>query len=152
MENKPYKIYFASPFFNSEQVEREEELKSILREIGYEVWSPKENCFLPPDSTDYDRKKVFMQNLNAILDCDASFVVTDGKDMGSIWEAGFSYGCGKPIIYYCETLPEGGKFNLMLAKSGNMVLTNRKEILDRKYDIDMVLSKNISFNYKGLIE
>ena len=52
--------------------------------------------------------------------------------MGTIWEAGYVNGINsvvypskkKIIVYYCETLPEGGKFNLMLAQSGDIIITN----------------------------
>lgn len=127
-------IYFASPFFNEEQVEREERLKKKLRELGFLVWSPKENCNCPPDASDELRQEVFYSNTNAMVMCDIIFVVTDGKDMGSIWEAGFVCGwnefCGyfttsyreKKVVYYCETLGSG-QFNLMLAQSGDVVIT-----------------------------
>ena len=128
------KIYFASPFFNEEQVEREERLKAKLRELGFNVWSPKEEFFCKPDEDAETRKKVFEGNCANIIDADIIFVVTDGKDIGTIWEAGFAYGLnvartslGKistTIVYYCETLPIGGKFNLMLAQSGDIIITN----------------------------
>jgi len=126
------KIYFASPFFNPEQVEREERLKNKLREMGFEVFSPKEAYFCKPDESDKVRQMVFDGNCKAIQECDILFAVTDGKDMGTIWEAGYANGINavvypskkKIIVYYCETLPEGGKFNLMLAQSGDIIITD----------------------------
>ena len=126
------KIYFASPFFNPEQVEREERLKTKLRELGFKVFSPKETYFCKPDERDEVRQMVFDGNCKAIQECDILFAVTDGKDMGTIWEAGYANGINavvypskkKIIVYYCETLPEGGKFNLMLAQSGDIILTD----------------------------
>lgn len=126
------KVYFASPFFNPEQVEREERLKAKLRSLGFEVFSPKEVYFCKPDESEEKRQMVFERNVNAIKDCDILFAVTDGKDMGTIWEAGFANGINsisypskkKVIVYYCETLPEGGQFNLMLAQSGDIIITD----------------------------
>ena len=126
------KIYFASPFFNHEQVEREERLKDKLRDLGFEVFSPKEAYFCKPDEGDEVRQMVFDGNCKAIQECDILFAVTDGKDMGTIWEAGYANGINavvypskkKIIVYYCETLPEGGKFNLMLAQSGDIIITD----------------------------
>lgn len=126
------KIYFASPFFNPEQVEREERLKAKLRDLGFEVFSPKEAYFCKPDEGDEVRQMVFDGNCKAIQECDILFAVTDGKDMGTIWEAGYANGINsvvypskrKIIAYYCETLTEGGKFNLMLAQSGDIIITD----------------------------
>lgn len=128
------KVYFASPFFTPEQVEREERLKNKLRALGYEVWSPKENFVCPPNANSETRAKTFKGNVKAILESDIVFAVTDGKDVGTIWEAGFAFAISliaefPKIVYYCETL-NGGQFNLMLAESGNVVITDFAQ-LDR---------------------
>ena len=116
------KLYLASPFFNDEQVEREERIKKKLRDLGITVLSPKEFCFCPPDASDELREKVFADNINHINEADAVFAITNGKDMGTIFEAGYAYAINKPIIYFCEGL--SGQFNLMLAQSGRIVLTD----------------------------
>lgn len=155
---KSNKIYFASPFFNNEQIEREERLKKALRDMGFEVWSPKENCLCPPDATQEIRRRTFNDNVRSIVSCDTIFVVTDGKDVGTIWEAGLAYGLklyndifkipAKKIIYYCETLPEGGSFNLMLAQSGDIILTS----MDELKNLPEMLEKGIGMEYVGNIE
>lgn len=124
-----YNLYFASPFFRPEQVEREEALKHRLRK-AFTVYSPKESCFLPPNASPEDRKKVFDDNCNAIKSSLAVFAVTDDKDMGTIWEAGYAYGIGRPVIYYAETLGNN-QFNLMLAQSGKKVITGRNEAINQ---------------------
>ena len=116
------KLYLASPFFNDEQVEREERIKKKLRDLGITVLSPKEFCFCPSDASDELREKVFADNINHINEADAVFAITNGKDMGTIFEAGYAYAINKPIIYFCEGL--SGQFNLMLAQSGRIVLTD----------------------------
>ena len=140
------KLYLASPFFTEEQVEREERLKAKLRGLGITVLSPKEFCFCPPDASDELREKTFKDNLKHIEEADAIFAITNGKDMGTIFEAGYAYGINKPIIYFCERL--SGQFNLMLAQSGNVVLTNDSFALD---DIESVLSGN-KIKFEGEIE
>ncbi len=140
------KLYFASPFFNPEQVEREERLKAKLRRLGFEVWSPKENSICPPTANKQTRAEVFKDNVQNILNSDAVFVVTNGKDMGTIFEAGLAYQANKPIIYYCEGL--NGPFNLMLAESGQLVLTN--DDFDAPMIIDAILGTTTDF--KGEIE
>lgn len=117
------KIYFASPWFSKEQSEREERVKKKLRDIGWKIWSPKENCNLSPISDEVIRDKVFKDNCSHIEECDFVFAITDGKDMGTIWESGYAYGKGIPVIFYCETL-NGGYFNLMLAQSAYGVITS----------------------------
>jgi len=145
------KIYFASPFFNEEQVEREERLKKKLRDLGYDVFSPKENIFLSKDATNEEQEKAFSDNIKNIETCDILFGVTDGKDMGTIWECGYANGLNISkekeikIVYYCETL-NGGQFNLMLAKSADAVITNYED-MDNFSNI--IKEGN---NYEGYIE
>lgn len=124
---KKYDFYFASPFFNEEQIEREERMKEHLRGLGFTVFSPKESCFLPPTSGQKERFDVFESNCNAIRSSKAVFAVTDGKDMGTVWEAGFAYGIKTPIVYFAETLGNN-QFNLMLAQSGVDVFTSQEEV------------------------
>lgn len=140
-----YNFYFASPFFNEEQVEREEALKKILRDRGNVVFSPKENLFLRRDATFEERQKCFDENCRAILSSAAVFAVTDGKDVGTIWEAGFAYALGIPVVYFCETLPPDGQFNLMLAQSGTAIYTSREQLISADY----IPEPN---EYRGLIE
>ena len=151
-------VYFASPFFNDEQVEREERLKKALREMGFNVFSPKENCLCPPDATQEMRQKTFNDNVREIIACDIIFAVTDGKDVGTIWEAGLAYGLklyngvfkvpAKTIVYYCETLPEGGKFNLMLAQSGDIIITSMEQLKE----LPETLKRGLVSIYAGDIE
>lgn len=147
---KNMKVYFASPWFNPEQAEREERVKGRLRELGFNVWSPKENSSLSPITDPVIREKIFSANIEHIKSCDIIFAITDGKDMGTIWEAGFANGYNKPIIivYYCETLGPNGQFNLMLAQSGNITIT-KFEDLDKLPDL---IEKNEGLAYDGIVE
>jgi len=122
-----YDLYFASPFFNPSQVEREEALKAILRSNGLRIFSPKEEILLEPNASAEDRRRTFEGNCAAIRDSIAVFAVTDEKDMGTIWEAGYAYGIKKPIIYFAETLGDNC-FNVMLAQSGKKVFLDRAEL------------------------
>lgn len=124
---KTYDFYFASPFFNSKQVEREEALIKILRGFNFSVFSPKENVFLNSNASPGERTACFEDNKRAINSSRAVFAVTDEKDMGTIWEAGYAYGMGIPIIYFAETL-NNGVFNLMLAESAIKVFTERRQL------------------------
>jgi len=121
-------FYLASPFFNEEQVEREEAIKKILRDAGFTVFSPKENCFLPAKSTAEDRQRVFKENTDAIFNSKMVFAITDGKDVGTIFEAGVAFSSSIPIVYFAETLGDN-PFNLMLAASGRRVFKSREEVI-----------------------
>lgn len=145
-----YDFYLASPFFRPDQVEREERVKEKLRELGYKVFSPKEACFLNSDADLTDQGLVFASNCEAIQKATAIFAITDTKDMGTIWEAGYAFGINKPIIYFAETLGNN-QFNLMLAQSGNLVLVNDKEI--NRENLDQILNDPTKrVPYGGAIE
>lgn len=160
MENKKnisqLKVYFASPWFRPDQAEREDRVKAKLRSLGFNVWSPKDNCVCSPIADSDMRTKVFTDNVNNIIDADILFAITDGKDMGTIWEAGFAcglnaangYGKYKTIIYYCETLGPEGQFNLMLAQSGDIVVT-RFEDLDQ---LPELIENGEGKEYVGIVE
>lgn len=153
------KVYFASPWFNPEQAEREDRVKNKLRELGFNVWSPKNNCEdnyeFSPAADEVTRKKIFGDNCENIISCDIVFAITDGKDMGTIWEAGFANGCNTGIrasdpiiiIYYCETLGNG-QFNLMLAQSGDIVVT-KFEDLDK---LPALIERGEGLAYTGIVE
>lgn len=151
------KVYFASPWFTPEQEEREERLKAKLRSLGFNVWSPKEEAICGAISDKETRDRIFNGNIDNIDGSDIVFAVTDGKDMGTIWEAGFAYGLNFAreivklppikIIYYCETLGDG-KFNLMLAQSGDIIFT-KFEDLDK---LPELLEAGDGYEYVGKIE
>lgn len=148
------KIYFASPWFTPEQEEREERLKAKLRELGFDVWSPKESCVCPPNASKEMRKKTFDDNCDNIMTSDIIFAVTDGKDMGTIWEAGYANGINAAnvkapilVVYYCETLGDG-KFNLMLAQSGDIIITDFEDL----NNLPEMVEKGKGQAYVGKIE
>lgn len=145
---KKYDFYFASPFFTEEQVEREERMKEHLRGLGFTVFSPKDACFLPPTSGPQERRDVFESNCSAIRNSKAVFAITDGKDMGTIWEAGYAYGIKTPIAYFAETLGNN-QFNLMLAQSGVDVFTSQEEVT---YDSLCNVLKGNTREFRGDIE
>jgi len=127
-----YDFYLASPFFKDSQIQREEAVKTALRVHGYRVYSPKENGILTPDATDEVRTKIFKENCEAIQKSRRIIAITDEKDIGTIWEAGYAYGIGKEIVYYAETLGNN-PFNVMLGKSGIGIFTNCSDLTDAAY-------------------
>jgi nucleoside 2-deoxyribosyltransferase len=119
--------YIASPFFNPRQIEIVEEIKTALEEIGVEYYSPKDECLFE-NFKDMDPAQIFSDNVVNITNRDAIVVVTDGKDVGTIFEAGYAYGNAVPIVYVWLDRPEGAKFNLMLSQSGRSVVGSINEL------------------------
>lgn len=124
-----YDFYLASPFFKDSQIQREEAVKNALRKEGYTVYSPRENGILTPDATDEVRTKIFKENCEAIQKSRRILAITDEKDIGTIWEAGYAYGIGKEVVYYAETLGDN-PFNVMLGKSGIGIFTNYIDLVE----------------------
>lgn len=155
--NKSYKemkVYFASPWFNPEQAEREERVKGKLRELGFNVWSPKDNSSLSPITDPVIREKIFSANVENISDADIIFAITDGKDMGTIWEAGFANGLNVTrdkhiiVVYYCESLGKHGQFNLMLAQSGDIVIRDFEDL----NKLPELIENGEGLAYAGIVE
>lgn len=124
-----YDFYLASPFFKDSQIQREEDVKNVLRINDYTVYSPRENGVLTPDATDEVRTKIFKENCEAIQKSHRILAITDEKDIGTIWEAGYAYGIGKEVIYYAETLGDN-PFNVMLGKSGIGIFTKYNDLVE----------------------
>lgn len=124
-----YDFYLASPFFKDSQIQREEAIKNALRNEEYTVYSPRENGVLTPDATDEVRTKIFKENCEAIQKSHRILAITDEKDIGTIWEAGYAYGVGKEVVYYAETLGNN-PFNVMLGKSGIGIFTKYNDLVD----------------------
>ena len=130
------KIYLASGWFNPIQAEELSMLESIFdkRSNFFELSSPRRIFVCPPNASKEVQNATFYGNLEHIQSADFLLVNTRDKDIGTIWEAGYAYSLNKPIIYFCAGLPEGAKFNLMLARSGIKVCTSfqqLEEYLDR---------------------
>ena len=123
-----YDFYLASPFFKDSQIQREEAVKNALRNEGYTVYSPRENGVLTSDATDEVRTKIFKENCEAIQKSHRILAITDEKDIGTIWEAGYAYGIGKEVVYYAETLGNN-PFNVMLGKSGIGIFTRYSDLM-----------------------
>lgn len=115
--SKKYDFYLASPFFNDEQIKREESIKKTLRGYGFSVYAPREHGIVGSLASQEAVTSTFNSNVEAINNSRMVLAITDGKDMGTIWEAGYAYGNNIPIVYYAETLGNN-PFNIMLSESG----------------------------------
>jgi nucleoside 2-deoxyribosyltransferase len=112
-------FYIASPFFNDYQLKVVEDIKSILDNNKISYFSPKDECMYKEGET--TPEEILDMNLEGLNKTDVCICVTDGKDPGTMFEAGWCYAKEIPIIYVWLTGTPEQKFNLVLAASGSVV-------------------------------
>jgi nucleoside 2-deoxyribosyltransferase len=112
-------IYIAGPFFNPEQTTLINNIRFIIEELDLKFFSPKDECMFVPGVT--TPEQVLDVNMQALEKTNLLVCVTDGKDPGTMFEAGYCHAKGIPIIYIWLSGKPGQKFNLMLGASGSVV-------------------------------
>ena len=137
------KVYLASGWFSPAAAEELTRLEEIFDNKDWiDLASPRRIFVCPPDAPKETQDETFVGNLEHIVTSNFLLVNTRDKDIGTIWEAGFAFAHQKPIIYFCAGLPEGAKFNLMLARSGVKVCTSfedLEEYLDRCFKAETLI-------------
>jgi nucleoside 2-deoxyribosyltransferase len=143
-----YDCYIASGWFNPNQAQDLENIKDVLDELDVNYFSPKDEIVVKRNATSQEQEEVFRGNVKAIEH--AKFVVcnTRDKDLGTIFEAGYSFAVNTPIIYYCEGLT--GNFNIMLSRSGRAVATSVEELKEHVKQI--MENKDYEKEYIGHVE
>ena len=145
MEEKKIKIYLASPFFNAEEIDRMEIVKSILRDKGLEVFAPFENQHKELEFGSIEwRKATFKSDVDAIDECDIMVAINcqgNYDDAGTMWEIGYAYATNKPVILFNNT---DKTINLMIADSLHSLITSYDEL--QEYDFNK-LDKKPYLNY-----
>lgn len=143
------KIYLAGGWFSPEQEEEHTRIYNLIKD-EYDVFNPKLASLVKPDSTQDNMTQTLLGNLDAIQNADIVLVITDRKDMGTIWEAGYAYANQKPIVYYAETL--GNRpFNLMLAKTGSVAINMIQLLFELSNDANYKFEQ-VKHQYIGGIE
>ena len=134
------KIYLASPFFNSEETNKLEIVKTILRDKGLDVFVPNEhqNPQLEYGSLEW-RAATFKSDVDAIDNCDVMVAINcqgNYDDAGTMWEIGYAFAKGIPVVVFNNT---GKTINLMIADSLHSLLTSYDEL--QEYDFDKLEKK-----------
>ena len=134
------KIYLASPFFNSEETNKLEIVKTILRDKGLDVFVPNEhqNPQLEFGSLEW-RAATFKSDVDAIDNCDVMVAVNcqgNYDDAGTMWEIGYAFAKGIPVVVFNNT---GKTINLMIADSLHSLLTSYDEL--QEYDFNKLEKK-----------
>ena len=114
MCNKNLRIYLASPFFNEREIEAVNIAEKILRDRGFNVFSPRENQFgeIYPVGTPAWSLATFNNDKKFIDWADVVVCLYHGNysDSGTAWEVGYAYGTQKPVII----VQLGSSSNLMI--------------------------------------
>ena len=145
------KVYLASGWFSPEWLEEVENIKSIFEKHGISYFSPKDENLCDNDASESMQDQIFKGNIKHLHESDWLLCNTRNKDMGTIFEAGYFNCLEKPIVYFCDGLPPGAQFNLMLAASGIKVCRSLQEFdeyLSRCSDEDELIIER----YQGEIE
>ena len=125
------KVYLAAGWFNPTQAEELPRLEEICdNKTWIDLASPRRIFVCPPNAPKETQDATFEGNLHHIETADFLIVNTRDKDIGTIWEAGYAFANKRPIVYFCNGLPKGAKFNLMLARSGVKVCTSFEQLED----------------------
>ena len=145
------KVYLASGWFSPEWLEEVENIKEVFDTYQVRYFSPKDENLCQPDAEGSVQDQIFKGNIKHLHESDWMLCNTRNKDMGSIFEAGYMNSLGKPIVYFCDGLPKGAQFNLMLAASGIKVCRSLEELND--YIKRSVLEDTLLIErYQGEIE
>ena len=125
------KVYLASGWFSPDQDRQLTRLEKIFDDRDWiDLASPRRIFVCPPDASLEVQDNVFKGNIHHITTCDFTLVNTTYRDIGTIWEAGAAFALNRKIVYFCENLPAGAKFNLMLSRSGIKVCTSFEQLED----------------------
>ena len=91
------KIYIASPLFNEEELNFNEELDKYLRDNGFETFLPQRDTGMG-----LSMEETFKKDVGGIKESDVIVFVMNGKklDEGALVEIGMGYILGKKIIAY----------------------------------------------------
>lgn len=127
MDNKKLQVYLAAPFFNEEQKNRLNRIRKVIEDSDLFCWDVYHDGVMINGKNQYLKEEAFRENLKEIRKSDILIAITDEKDMGTIFEMGYSYNYCEMIIGYAESLGNE-RFNLMLAQSCSAVARNIFEL------------------------
>ena len=143
LEELKYDVYLAAGWFNPNKLKAHDMLQHLLEdELGLKVFVPKRDApQIPENPTQEQMDANFEEDVKAIEQSLFMVASTEGLDSGTIWEAGYAYKAGVKTFGYAPLLPNGTKFNLMLANSMQEVFLNDEDFLN--YFKNGVLPKKV---------
>jgi nucleoside deoxyribosyltransferase len=108
------RLFLAGPFFSDEEVARLDKVKKALEREGFEVYSAYHRNSRIDLGKPEEKRRRFRLLCKRIRESDGVFAVLDGRDPGTIWEMGYAFASGKPVVAFCEL---GPFFSLMVDQS-----------------------------------
>lgn len=99
------KIYLAAPFFKPEQITLVDRIEKLVEGLGFDLFSPRREGTLLDMSKEERAAKsrsMFESNVRGIAERDLVLAVIDDSDRGVIWEMGFAYGVGTPVVTFTD--------------------------------------------------
>ena len=135
------KIYIAGPFFNPQQIEVIETIKRGIKMINkahgknITYYSPKDDNLYTPGG-DIPPSKCFDDNLKNIIDSQLLIAITTNLDAGTLFEAGYAFNSGIPIVYFWPD-HNNRKFNLMLSESASYIAYDFNDLMGAIYGYEV---------------
>lgn len=128
------KTYLAAGFFNERQLEDVKAVENILTNNMMDYFSPRQHQFeeLEFGSLEW-RYATFDNDVEHIREADVMVAIVDEDyDSGTVWEIGYAYSVGVPIVLVDVT--GTNKANLMLTESVTAYLQGIHEL--EAYDFE----------------
>ena len=123
------RIYLASPFFTSAQIELRDMVRSIAMELGFDVFSPGHDNLMTDNSTQDELIRGFKRNVSEIENCDIMVAIGNDYDTGTMIEIGYAYAKKVPVIYF-NSSNDGKRRNLMIAGISLMNATTYEQLAE----------------------
>lgn len=92
------KVYLASGWFTEEQKRMMDKVRNCLLDCNLEVFAPYYDALMDESQS----REIFECDTGKIRWADFIVAVINVFDPGTIWEWGYAYGIGKPVIAYYE--------------------------------------------------
>ena len=123
-----FQAYIAGPFFTPEHRDLIDDIRACCKITDITACSPKDEMMFDKDKPDPDG--ILKWNAERIVTSDLVIALTNGRDVGTMFECGFAYARKIPILYVWTDREEGQKFNIMLAASGVGVCYEMRDLCD----------------------
>ena len=114
------KVYLASPFFNPEQLEVVKLVESLLKNLGFQLYSPRLDGVIQDMSNEERQrslKKIFDLNCKNMDEAELILAILNWRDAGVVFELGYGYAKGKTIIVFTSN---DAPVNVMLKESASV--------------------------------
>ncbi len=100
------RVYLAAPFFTPEQLDLVVKLEQLVQAIPeLTLYSPRADGVLTTmsqEERDKAARDIFKKNCQEIEKANLIFAVIDGRDTGVIFEMGYAFGKGIPVVTYTD--------------------------------------------------